>query len=51
MSEKQTQLFGNVEVSTPTHGSHEVDIGILRVVNSVRMDNHDHMVSKDYDEK
>ena len=23
----------------------------LRVVNSVRMDNHDHMVSKDYDEK
>ncbi len=24
---------------------------VLRVVNSVRMDNHDHMVSKDYDEK
>ncbi len=24
---------------------------VLRVVNSVRMDNHEHMVSKDYDEK
>ncbi len=24
---------------------------VLKVVNSVRLDNHDHMVSKDYDEK